>query len=242
MDDIQYSNLPLWLYVSKKIEEDINNQKYKKGDILPSEFELCDIYNVSRITIRGALARLEDLAKIKRIKGKGTVVADEKIHEPLLKIQGFTEEMKERGIVPSTSFAHIERKRVSGFIAELFDKSKSTFFNVLERVRCINGTPVGYFVTYLDSGLNLGYDDNDFYDSLYDKINKKCGIEIDMVKQSISADFADAKTKAMLGLSSQKHPILVMKRKAYTKGRLIEYSVCKYDAEKYEYYMELGNK
>ena len=40
MEDIQYSNLPLWLYVSKKIEDDINNQKYKKGDILPSEFEL----------------------------------------------------------------------------------------------------------------------------------------------------------------------------------------------------------
>lgn len=32
MEDIQYSNLPLWLYVSKKIEDDINNQKYKKGD------------------------------------------------------------------------------------------------------------------------------------------------------------------------------------------------------------------
>lgn len=232
-------NIPLWLDVSKKIEEDIDSGKYAIGQILPCEFELCNIYNVSRITVRGALARLDDLGRIKRIKGKGTVVIEAKINEPLLKIEGFSEEMRHRGLVPTTSYAHIERKSVSGYVAELFGKSKSTLFNVLERVRCINGIPVGYFVTYFADNIKLNYDDKDYYSSLYEKLDKELGIKIDYVNQVISADLADTRTRQMLGLSA-KDPVLVMKRKAYTNGVLVEYSVCKYNAQRYEYIMELN--
>lgn len=231
-------SVPLWLEVSRKLENDIDSGKYKIGDILPGEFEMCSIYNVSRITVRGALARLNDLGRIRRIKGKGTVVVERKINEPLLKIQGFSNEMKQKGIIPGTSFAHIERKGVSGYVAELFCKSKSTQFNVLERVRCINDTPVGYFVTYLNDSIKVSNNDNDYYTSLYDKLEKEHDIVIDSVKQSISVEMADAKTREMLGLESRE-PVLVMKRKAYSKGILIEYSVCKYNGRKYEYEMEL---
>ena len=65
-------SVPLWLEISRKIENDIEKGVYRIGDILPNEYQLCEIYSVSRITVRGALARLGDLGKIKRIKGKGT--------------------------------------------------------------------------------------------------------------------------------------------------------------------------
>ncbi|MGN1328097.1 MAG: GntR family transcriptional regulator [Eubacterium sp.] len=232
------NSVPLWLEISRKIEEDIENGKYSVGDILPNEYQLCDIYAVSRITIRGALARLNDLGKIKRIKGKGTIVTQEKIKEPLLKISGFTDEMKEKGIVPSTSYAHIERKNVSGYVAELFNQSKSTYFAVLERVRCINGVPVGFFTTYLPESLGLPYDSNQYYSSLYSKLEDEYGIKIDYVQQTITAQAADRKTREMLNLSSG-DAVMVMKRKAYVNDKLIEYSVCKYDSKRYEYKMDL---
>lgn len=231
-------SVPLWLEISRKIEKDIEDGKFAVGDILPNEYQLCDIYSVSRITIRGALSRLNDLGKIKRIKGKGTIVTLERIKEPLLKISGFTDEMKEKGIVPSTSYANIERKKVSGYIAELFGQSKSTYFTVLERVRCINGVPVGYFTTYLPESIGLPYDSRQYYSSLYDKLEKEYGISIDYVQQSITAETADKKIRNMLNLSSG-DAVMVMKRKAYVKDKLIEYSVCKYDSKKYEYNMEL---
>lgn len=231
-------SVPLWLEISRKIENDIEQGVYGEGDILPNEFQLCEIYSVSRITIRGALARLSDSGKIKRIKGKGTIVTQEKIKEPLLKIAGFTDEMKEKGIVPSTSFAGIERKKVSGYIAELFGQSKSTYFTVLERVRCINGVPVGYFTTYLPDSLGLPYDSSQYYSSLYDKLRKEYGITVDTVKQTVTAEIADKKTREMLNLS-QGEAVMVMKRQAFSKNKLIEYSVCKYDSKRYEYNMEL---
>ncbi|MGN0521418.1 MAG: GntR family transcriptional regulator [Eubacterium sp.] len=235
------NSVPLWLEISRKIEKAIEDGKYSEGDILPNEYQLCEIYSVSRITIRGALARLSDLGKIKRIKGKGTVVIQEKIKEPLLKISGFSEEMREKGIVPSTSYARIERKKVSGYIAELFGQSKSTYFAVLERVRCINGVPVGFFTTYLPESIGLPYDSKQYYSSLYDKLENEYGITIDYVGQTITAETADKKTRDMLNLSSG-DAVMVMKRKAYVKDKLIEYSVCKYDSKRYEYNMELRSE
>lgn len=234
-------SVPLWLEISRKIENDIESGKFAVGDILPNEYQLCEIYSVSRITVRGALARLNDLGKIKRVKGKGTIVTQEKIKEPLLKISGFSEEMREKGIVPSTSFAHIERKNVSGYIAELFGQSKSTYFAVLERVRCINGVPIGFFTTYLPESIGLPYDSAQYYSSLYDKLENEHGIVIDYVQQTITAETADKKTRDMLNLSAGE-AVMVMKRKAYVKNRLIEYSVCRYDSKRYEYNMELRSE
>lgn len=235
------NSVPLWLEISRKIEKDIQDGTFAVGDILPNEYQLCDIYSVSRITIRGALSRLNDLGKIKRIKGKGTVVTLERIKEPLLKISGFTDEMKEKGIVPTTSYAHIERKNVSGYIAELFNQSKSTYFAVLERVRCLNSVPVGYFTTYLPENIGLPYDSGQYYSSLYDKLENEYGITIDYVQQTVTAEIADKRTREMLSLSSG-DAVMVMKRKAYVNDRLIEYSVCKYDSKRYEYNMELRSE
>ncbi|MGN0532317.1 MAG: GntR family transcriptional regulator [Eubacterium sp.] len=232
------NSVSLWLEISQRIEKDIQDGKYAVGDILPNEHQLCEIYSVSRITVRGALARLSDLGKIKRIKGKGTIVIQERIKEPLLKISGFTQEMREKGIVPSTGYAKIERKKVSGYIAELFSQSKSTYFTVLERVRCINGVPIGFFTTYLPESIGLPYDNEQYYSSLYEKLEREYGITVDYVQQTVTAEIADRKTRDMLGLSSG-DAVMVMKRTAYSNNKLIEYSVCKYDSKRYEYNMEL---
>lgn len=234
-------SVPLWLEISRKIEKDIENGTFAVGDMLPNEYQLCEIYSVSRITIRGALARLSDLGKIKRVKGKGTIVTQERIKEPLLKISGFTDEMREKGIVPSTSYAHMERKKVSGYIAELFGQSRSTYFAVLERVRCINSVPVGYFTTYLPESIGLPYDSAQYYSSLYDKLAKEHGIVVDHVQQTVTAEIADKKTRKMLNLSPGE-AVMVMKRKAFLGDKLIEYSVCRYDSKRYEYNMELRSE
>lgn len=231
-------NMPLWKWVSVSLQKDIEQGLYAQGDKLSGEYELCKKFHVSRITVRSALSRLEDLGLVKRIKGKGTVVLKEKIKEPLLKIQGFSQEMKDKGIIPGTAYAHIEMKEVSGYVSEIFGLPKSARLKVLERIRTINSVPVGYFVTYLSPKINLSCADKDYYSSLYDKIRTESGITVDRIRQKISAENACPEVRRALGLKSFS-PVLVMKRWAYSGNDLIEFSVCRYDAEKYEYEMEL---
>ncbi len=47
----------------------------KRNDRVPSEAELCQLYDVSRISAKRALNELENDGYVKRIPGKGTYVS-----------------------------------------------------------------------------------------------------------------------------------------------------------------------
>lgn len=230
---------PLWQAVYKKLRADIDEGKLKENDVLPNELELADKYNVSRITVRSALAKLSDDGLIKRVKGKGTIIQGKKIAEPLIKIKGFTQEMEMKGLFPGTFYAKYEKKAASGYIAGLFQKNLSTKFNVIERVRTINDTKIGYFVTYITPDISLPEDSKVYYSSLYEMLKRK-GYTVNRIKQTIGAELADKNTADMLDMVKGE-AVIVMKRLGYSDGRLIEFSICKYDAKRYEYDMEISD-
>ena len=61
-------------HVYSQIRGFISSEKWPLGETIPSENELVDYFNVSRITIRSALRLLSDDGLIVRKRGKGTVV------------------------------------------------------------------------------------------------------------------------------------------------------------------------
>ena len=73
------SGTPLYAQLARIIRKDITSGKWQRGDTLPTEMEMTSLYGVSRITVRGALARLVDEGFIYRQKGKGSVVKQGKL-------------------------------------------------------------------------------------------------------------------------------------------------------------------
>lgn len=59
-----------------RMMREINTGKLKIGQKLPSEKELCDLFDVSRITVRKALADLEERNYIEKHQGQGSFVKD----------------------------------------------------------------------------------------------------------------------------------------------------------------------
>ena len=57
---IMDSSKPLYLQVEADIKNRILSKQYMPGDKLPTENELSDQYNVSKITIRKAIQNLSD--------------------------------------------------------------------------------------------------------------------------------------------------------------------------------------
>ncbi len=65
---------PIYLRIYDEILGQIQNQRFRPGDLLPTESELCRQYGVSRPTVARALKRLSDEKLVQRRAGFGTRV------------------------------------------------------------------------------------------------------------------------------------------------------------------------
>ena len=84
------SAVPLYQQVAEDIRNRITSGEYSPGQALPSESRLCELYNVSRITIRNAIADLVEQDLLVTHHGKGTFVQTPKISSSLNTFKGFT--------------------------------------------------------------------------------------------------------------------------------------------------------
>src|ERR1700712_5402210 len=82
------------VHLYKKVIEDlkslIEKGEYKKGDLLPSENDLCRSYDTTRVTIRQALSALANMGYITRKHGKGSIVSEPKTGLGILSVSGVT--------------------------------------------------------------------------------------------------------------------------------------------------------
>ncbi len=65
---------PRYLLLAQALMNDISTGRYKVGDLMPTELDLCKQFNVSRYTVREAIRRLLDLGLVTRQPGVGTRV------------------------------------------------------------------------------------------------------------------------------------------------------------------------
>lgn len=68
------STAPYYIQIVGNIRYDIDSGKLREGDKLPSEKQLCDMYHVSRVTVRHALDELAEAGYLEKRRGKGTYV------------------------------------------------------------------------------------------------------------------------------------------------------------------------
>lgn len=88
---------PLYDQVYQTLLQQIGNGTYPVQQKLPSEKELSELFNVSRITIRQALNQLQLEHLVYKIQGKGTFVSAPKTFQNISQLQGFAEAMRNMG-------------------------------------------------------------------------------------------------------------------------------------------------
>lgn len=73
------SAIPLYFQLQELLKEKIEAGAWRTGEMIPSEPELCDLYEVSRTVVRQALSVLEQDGQLRRVRGRGTFVSAPKI-------------------------------------------------------------------------------------------------------------------------------------------------------------------
>lgn len=89
--------LPLYEQVRRKLLSEIEDGRLAEGSFLPPEFELCETYGVSRITLRRAVGDLCAEGLLVRQQGRGTLVAPRKM-QLTISLSGFSDVVEGRGL------------------------------------------------------------------------------------------------------------------------------------------------
>lgn len=86
----KYSNEPLYCQLKSIILRKIDSGEYPEDSKIPSELDLCHNYNISRPTVRQAIAELTNNGYLYKVRGKGTFVAKSKKRVDIKDYSGFT--------------------------------------------------------------------------------------------------------------------------------------------------------
>jgi len=95
----------------------IGNGAWKSGDQLPSENQLADTCQVSRMTARKALQELAKQGVLVTIKGKGSFVTQEKQQFSMLQINSIAAEIKQQGLSYHCELLALEKQQASQELA-----------------------------------------------------------------------------------------------------------------------------
>ncbi|MCM8769344.1 MAG: GntR family transcriptional regulator [Candidatus Omnitrophica bacterium] len=73
---LHQSSVPLYIQIKEVIREAIVSGNLRSGQLVPSERQMCRIFDVSHISVRQALVELTREGYLFRVPGKGTYVAE----------------------------------------------------------------------------------------------------------------------------------------------------------------------
>ncbi len=230
---------PLYHQLAAILKEKIESGEYTVGDTFPTELQLQQEYQVSRITVRNAIALLTNEGYLECARGIGTKVIFPKIDEQLKQVVSFSEEMVRHHIVMSTKFCEVSTISAPERIAAQLNIPKDAPVFKLTRVRCADATPIVYSVTYISGDRNLSLDPEAYKDSLYKYLNRELGILITRGRDTFEAVLADRTSEEMLGVQ-RGMPLIKRTRRTFDQhNRVIEFTICYYAGDKYKYSIDL---
>lgn len=224
----------LWVQARNLIAAEISSGALEAGRRLPPERELCQQLNISRVTLRKALASLVEDGLLSSSHGRGWYVSSGVVdREWPNSLESFTETAARMGLTPSSRVLRNEVAPATYDEAEELGLAPGTPVFVLERVRLLNGVPIAIDQARVPAGLGDGFADADYAtESLYDRL-AAAGVDLVRAEATIEAREAGADVAESLGLA-EGAPILVMHQLVVDGGgRRVLASDIRYSGERY---------
>lgn len=132
---------PLYRQLMQRIRADIASGVYPVHSRIPSEAELMKTYQVSRVTVRKAMAELTREGLLHRMQGKGTFVCVPRIQRSLRDITSFHEACRVMGCTPGTRVISAQIVPAQDDVREALTLTGDEVVEII-RLRTADGDPV----------------------------------------------------------------------------------------------------
>lgn len=234
------SPVPMYYQLKNIVLDEIKKGSLKPGDLLPSELELGEIYDLSRTTIRQAIIELVGEGYLYRVKGKGTFVAKPKLLQDFMrKIESYDEQIRRLGMTPSTKVLKNDTVEACEEVANALGVHVGSEVVLLRRLRYANDEPIVILDTFLTPNC-IGVTKMDMEKhGLYSFLARSREMEIKRVIRNFEAVAATEEMSAYLQVDLG-HPIQLVTTIGFNqKGIPVEYSIAEYRGDKNRFTVEL---
>lgn len=212
-------------------------RELEAGDPLPSERELCERFDVSRMTVRQAVDALVVEGLLERVHGRGMFVARPKV-DLQVRLTSFTEEMLRRGKTPSVRHLHTERTPADARIAAALEIQPGETVVHLHQLRLADGEPMSVQHSWLSDALVPGLLDGSPPESLYAALDAR-GLLPAWGEDTVEAGEADTDVATALGVEPGR-AVLRIARRAFAGDLAVEFSESVYRADRYTLWVPLA--
>jgi GntR family transcriptional regulator/GntR family frlABCD operon transcriptional regulator len=229
--------IPQYRKLYETLRKHIVDGVYEEGDLLPSENELCQLYRMTRPTVRQSLGALANDGYIRKHQGKGSIVHHLPREIGILSVSGTTSAVGNRNLKTRIIVKPRIRPWEADFMFPLSDLEKESGCIYMERLRLLEGIPIFYDISFI-ANINLPrITSRQFEDkSLFQMLRDYYQLEIKGGEQRIKAIPSSLKISKFLNIKKGE-PVLHLERKLETNNPgLFLYSSIYCNTEKYSIY------
>jgi len=229
-DKRRAAEVPLYRQLAATLQLELEGGRYAPNAPLPGERELAASFSVSRDTVRKAIRLLEEQGVVYSDHGRGTFAAPEAVRQMSRFLDSFTDDALKRGGVPGQRILRLESVAADMALASLLQVDPGTALQRLQRMRLLNGSPVGLQDSWLrlPDGAALTRRALEAKGSLYRLLIEDIGVRPSECLESLSAVAAGREESELLGVAPDS-PLLACERVTLSDRRQpIEYCQMRY--------------
>lgn len=210
----------------------ISSGELQPSDRVPSENELVEAMNVSRMTANRALRELNDEGYVERIAGRGTFVSDFRSQSHLLEVQNIADEIASRGHTHSSRVIRQSRQHARGEVARALHVEQGTDIFHLLLVHYENNVPVQVEDRHILASFAPHCLEQDF-EQVTPSAYLTSVAPLQEAEQVVRASMPNRAVRAHLDMDEGK-PALVVIRRTWTKGRPVTFGRLHHPGSRYE--------
>lgn len=231
---------PSYALVAQSLINDISSGFYAVNSLLPTEFDLCKQFGVSRHTVREAIRKLKEMGLVTRQQGVGTIVKSSKAITRYTQSMGSVQDLLQYAQETKLRAVKKEIIEATDSMCTLLKCKAGEKWLVVEGNRYIGEEklPLAFTTVYIPirySGVKdlIGPSG----EPIYLLIEKSYGEHITEVQQDISAVSITGKMANSLSVTPGSPGLCLIRRYLGVNDKVLEVAVNVHPAERFVYSM-----
>jgi GntR family transcriptional regulator len=236
------SPTPLYHQVFLSLKAGIQRGEILDGALLPNELQLAELYRVSRITIKRALAELSAEGMVVRRRGIGTLVHSPPPQQPLVygSFDSWIENLDALGRDVEVELLGVENVGADRQVAALLGLEVGAEVQRVVRLRKVGGVPFAHVVAWVPAAIAARYDHSALKSVQMMSLLERAGCRPASAEQWISAHASPPEVAAAFDMSSAEPIMLLEQVMRDEAGAAIQFLRAFYHGERFRYHVKIG--